>query len=212
MKYVGPREATETFLERFPGGFRGQTFLEEMRQPKVEAHESMKEQLDRDAMGALIEAGDFGEICRRAIHLVRTTAAVYPVERAALTRGLKDGENQERFARSLHELLYGEEAVELRLKRFFAVLEEIKAARWTVATFFNFIRFPGEHMLLKPTFTQNAAALCRFDLQYKPEPNRVTYGRLLEFARVLRSTLADLKPEDMFDLQGFIWSIAQTRD
>lgn len=212
VRYVGPREAIEAFLARYPGGFRGQRFVEEMRQPKLDAHEFTKDQLDREATRELIEAEDFGEICQRALELVRKTNAVYPVERAALTRALRDEEHRARFARSLGDLLYGEDAAAVRFKRFAAALEEIEAARWTVATYFTFIRFPGEHMLLKPTFTQNAAALCRFDLHYRPEPNRATYERLLEFARILEATLTELQPADMFDLQGFIWSLAQAKD
>ena len=67
-------------------------------------------------------------------------------------------------------------------------------------------------MLLKPTYTQQAAAMCRFDLQYQSEPNRSTYGRLLAFARVLREVTRELGPRDMFDLQGFVWAIAQEKD
>ena len=100
---------------------------------------------------------------------------------------------------------------EARFKRFTGVLGGLGAAKWTLATYFPFIRFPGEHFFLKPTLTQNAAMLCRFDLGYRPEPNRVTYRRLLAFARVLSEVIGELEPADMFDLQAFVSCLAQVK-
>jgi hypothetical protein len=51
--------------------------------------------------------------------------------------------------------------------------------------------------------------VCRFELNYRPEPNWLTYRCLLEFAQNLRNKLADLEPKDMIDVQSFLWCIAQ---
>ncbi len=118
----------------------------------------------------------------------------------------------ERFARALQDQLYGSDDPATRFKRFADVLVELSAARWSLCTYFSFVRFPEEYMLLKPTLTQNAAARCRFDLDFRPEPNRVTYGRLLTFVRILSDVTTDLRPTDMFDVQSFMWCLASIKD
>jgi hypothetical protein len=211
QRYVGPREVRAGFLERYPRGFEDPGFVDEHRAPKLAAHAYACEALGREDCRARLASGDFEELTKRVLKLLGKTNLVYPVEKAALTRALKDEEKRPEFLRVLDDLLYGEDRPDVRFKRYCSALEAIGAARWTLATYFTFIRFPDEHMLLKPTYTQQAAALCRFDLRYKPEPNRTTYGRLLTFARVLGDVVRDLGPRDMFDVQGVIWCVAQDR-
>ena len=76
------------------------------------------------------------------------------------------------------------------------------------STSFSFLRYPEEHMVMRPAVTQQAAARCRFQLDYRAELDRRTYGRLLAFARVLRETMASLAPADHFDIQGIVGFLA----
>ena len=211
-RYLGPREAIEVFLAKYPRGFQETAYLEEERAPKVAAHELILKLLDRDVLSALLEAGDFAKVGSSALRVIGKTNLVYPSDRLVLTRALKVDGNPERFARGLQDHLYGSDDPATRFKRFADVLGELAAARWTLCTYFSFVRFPDEYMLLKPTLTQNAAARCRFDLDYRAEPNRGTYGRLLTFARVLSDVVVDLRPADMFDLQSFMWCLASIKD
>jgi hypothetical protein len=210
-RYLGPREAAETFIAKYPGGFRDEAYLEGERAPKAAAHELMRELLDQEALSLLLEAGQFEDACSRALRVIGKTDLVFPSDRMSLSKALKVEDQRERFATALADQLYGDDDAEIRFKRFAGALEELGAAKWTLATYFPFIRFPGEHFFLKPTLTQNAAALCRFDLGYRPEPNRVTYRRLLAFARVLSEVLGELEPADMFDLQAFVSCLAQVK-
>jgi hypothetical protein len=59
---------------------------------------------------------------------------------------------------------------------------------------------------MKPRVTRAIAELCDFELNYKPEPNWLTYKSLLEFAAMLKELLKDLEPRDYIDVQSFIWS------
>jgi hypothetical protein len=211
-RYVGPRQAIEIFLEKYPGGFQEPAFLEEERAPKVAAHELILKLLDRDVLRELLEAGDFPKVGTSALRVIGKTNLVYPADRLALTRALKVSGNPERFARALEDHLYGADDPATRFKRFADVLTELGAARWTLCTYFSFVRFPKEYMLLKPTVTQNAAARCRFELAYRPQPNRITYGRLLTIVRILNDVIAELRPADMFDVQSFMWCLAQLKD
>ena len=74
-----------------------------------------------------------------------------------------------------------------------------------MATCFPFVLYPKEHMLLKPVVTQKAAEACGFPLAYDRHLNWKTYEQLLAFARKLEQYLAELEPEDLIDVQSFLW-------
>jgi hypothetical protein len=208
VRYVGPRRAIEQFLAKYPGGFRGERYLEEQRADKIAAHQLMLELLDREAARSLLQAEEFDEVCERALRVAAEANLVFPNEKTALRKALRDAAHRARFARGLDALLYGRAPSPARFKQFADLLAEMNGGKWTVATYFPFIRFPRQHVFLKPTVTPHAALLCRFDLCYRPEPNRLTYERLLVFARILRDALVDLEPVDMIDLHSFISLIA----
>ena len=76
---------------------------------------------------------------------------------------------------------------------------------WPLVTVFGFIAQPQTHMFLKPTVTRIAAREYGFDFHYASRPSWPTYANLLEFARVVRRDIADMRPRDMIDIQSFLW-------
>ena len=82
-------------------------------------------------------------------------------------------------------------------------------AKWPVATYFLFMAFPEEHMLLRPTFAQRAATAFSFDLRYRAEISWLTYARLLELSRTILREIIELEGRDMLDVQAFIWKLAR---
>jgi hypothetical protein len=76
----------------------------------------------------------------------------------------------------------------------------------TLAT--GFTALPEEHV--DAAGGTQAAARCRFQLDYRPELDRRTYGRLLIFARMLRETFASLEPADNIDVQCIVAYLAET--
>jgi hypothetical protein len=76
---------------------------------------------------------------------------------------------------------------------------------WPLVTVFGFIAQPAVHMFLKPMVTRAAAAAYGVDFHYSSRPNWNTYASVLDFARVVRRDVADLRPRDMIDMQSFIW-------
>jgi hypothetical protein len=206
--YLGPRDALSAFLQKYPGGLRDPRFLSEERQPLEASRALLMELLDRDAVRGFAQAEKHGEICDRALRVASKTSLVLPSDRIALARALKREENRARFAPALDELLYGDQDPDVRFKHYAAMLAAIGAAKWTLATTFSFLRYPDEHMVMRPAVTQQAAARCRFQLDYRAELDRRTYGRLLAFARVLRETMASLQPADHFDIQGIVGLLA----
>jgi hypothetical protein len=214
---LGPQRARDCFLEAYPEGFASPAYREEDRAGKAAASALMEELLGEDAIAALIDAEDWKEIGDRAVRVLKATKLVVPSERKALATGLEDEVLAEKFSRTLCDLLYGfgtgaegeAEGLRRRFERYVACLRELRACKWPVATYFLFMRFPQEHLLLRPTFSQRAATTFGFELRYRAEVGWVTYARLLELGRAILKATEDLGATDMFDVQAFIWKITR---
>jgi hypothetical protein len=124
-----------------------------------------------------------------------------------LKNSLKDSENMALFSESLYSLLYGKEDMSPRFISFVRTLGTIKAAKWTILSYFLFMVFPEKHIFIKPGVTQLAAETSAFEINFRPELNWRTYQSVLDFSEYLRAELKDLNPRDMIDIQSFMWSI-----
>lgn len=209
IRYQSLPESIERFLKRFPGGFYSDRFAEEERDYKVEARQLAQKLLGESELTRLLSANDFGEVCSRSLRVSNATNLIFPNEKMTLRDGLKSSSNTQAFSTALFDLLYGKDELEPRFERWVDVLEGIGAAKWTIATYFLFVVFPQEHMFLKPTVTQNAAAISGFEIAYRPILNWQTYAAVLKFAGYLKAELVELSPRDMIDVQSFMWCIAR---
>ena len=207
-KYQSLQESIKIFLEQFPQGFYGDRFAEEERNYKVQAHQLAQKRLSKSELARLLSANDCREVCRRALQVSNATNLIFPNEKMALKDGLELPASQQAFARSVFDLLYGDDGLKPRFERYADTLEGIGAAKWTIATYFLFIVYPEEYVFLKPTVTQNAAVISGFDIKYRPDLNWYTYASVLAFANYLKAELAKLSPRDMIDVQSFMWCIA----
>jgi hypothetical protein len=199
----------DKFLAQFPGGFLGSKYAEGERNYKDAAHQAMIQSLNQSSYAELLSSGEHSEICKRALYVANKTNLIFPNEKMKLKDGLESPEHQREFAEKLFNLLYDKERLEECFNEFADCLMKMGADKWTVATYHLFIARPDTHMFLKPTVTQDAADVCAFELNYRPDLNWLTYKRLLEFSNHLLDQLADLRPKDMIDVQSFIWCIAQ---
>jgi hypothetical protein len=213
-KYIELPLMIESFLRRFPGGFHDKDYLNDERDYKVAAHHEMLNELNEPSFAGLLGdsdySGDYSEICRLALKVVNSTNLIFKREIISFADGLK--REPERFSQSLYALLYGEGEFENRFSAFTNTLSDIDAAKWTIATYFQFLAFPDRHMFLKPTVTLRMAGARGFELNYRPEPNWLTYSKLLDFSRLLFNDLAELSPEDMIDVQSFIWCVPKIEE
>lgn len=210
-QYRSIRQSVKGFLNAYEGGFYGDHYLRTERDYKVAAHELARTILGRAELEPLRAGGAFADICHRAMQVVNKTNLIFPNEKMALKDGLKPAGRQRAFALALDALLHGEGKLPSRFDGFAAVLEDMGAGKWTVATYFPFLLFPNEHQFIKPTYTQNAATICAFDIDYAPRLGWSTYERMLCFSDYLKSELAalKLKPRDNIDVQSFMWAISQ---
>lgn len=214
---LGAQRAREKFLAIYPEGCRGEEYQGAERKDKEAAATLMAELLSEDALAELIDTGNWSEAADRANKVLAATKLVVSSERKILREGLADPALAENFTRTLCNLLYGfgvgegdeEEGMRRRFERYIEALKDLKVAKWSVATYFLFMRFPEQHMLLRPTFVQRGATAFRFELRYKAELNWLTYARLLELGRLVLKETEDLGARDMFDVQSFIWRITR---
>lgn len=208
IKYQSLNQSINHFREKFPEGFYGDKFEQQERSYKLKAHRLANEVLNKEDFASLIKNKDYDDICKRALKVSNATNLIFPNEKMALKDGLSDQRAKELFSISLFNLLYGDEELNDRFNSFAKFLENIKADKWTIASYFQFVIQPDKFMFIKPTITQHVAELCGYEINYQPKLNWLTYKSVLNFSIYLKSELTDLEPRDMIDVQSFIWCIA----
>ncbi|MEI8197451.1 MAG: hypothetical protein WCI73_16265 [Phycisphaerae bacterium] len=179
---------------------------------KLQAHELWVKTLDQKAFAQLLADKEYEEIVGRALKVGGKTDLLFKQEKMALHDAVQEPEAAEKFARGLFDLIYGTDGFEGRFNRFTEVLDALPqgqtgVANWPTQTIFPFLALPKEHLFLKPAATQHAAEGRNFSLNYQSRPNWQTYSCLLRFGELLMQDLAHLKPQDMIDIQSFIWVV-----
>jgi len=208
VRYESLPHVIDRFLELFPHGFYGNRYLEEERNYKIKAHELAASSLAAKELKELVSSGKYDEICKRALKVVNSTNLIFPNEKMTLKDGLSSTASQRLFATTLESLLYSSSPLETRFLQFSNALQDIGAAKWTIASYFPFFVSPSDSMFIKPAVTQKAAEMSAFEINYRPKLNWLTYKSILDFSHYLRKELIDLKPRDMIDVQSFMWCIA----
>jgi uncharacterized protein DUF3553 len=196
------------FVRRYPGGFYGARFMEEEREYKMTAHKLCAELLAKQRFGRMLASHAYSDATRDALRVVNATNLIFPNEKMSLRDGLKTSQQEQQFCDALFSLLHDTgPREEGRFMDFAHILGALQAAKWTIATYFQFINDPETFMFLKPIATQRAARMCGFDIHYRADLNWRTYDSVQVFARYLRDELKELEPRDMIDVQSFMWTV-----
>jgi hypothetical protein len=210
------KQAVNTFLAKYPQGFDDQGYLGDAhsgeRYYKWKAHEAFCAMLGGQQLRQLLQS-DLPVVIERALKCVNMTNLLYVTEKAALKDALMDANAARRFFTRLADLL---EAPSVNSKVFEAYAEAVvdlpaergKVATWPVATMLPFLAQPSRNMFLKPQITKKAADRLAFNLDYRPEPNWITYECLLRMSDVYLRKLGFLSPRDLIDVQSFFWVTA----
>jgi hypothetical protein len=100
------------------------------------------------------------------------------------------------------------------LKTSAQMLSVHSICKWTIATYYQFLATRGDSMFMKPIVTQRIADSLNFALNYRSQPNWLTYSRLQDLSGRLSAELNDrgLKPRSGIDIQGFIWASIQIEE
>ena len=206
----GPKACRRKFLRFFPDGFRDETYIDWERGYKAAAHERWQQELGAGELRALIKREEFAEVAKRAVQIESRTNLLFSFEKMALRDAVRPPNGARLFAEALHALVYEKASHQERFIRFGETLaalprRQTRVHTWPLQTVFGFIARPDRDIFLKPNVTRAAAEAYGYPFQYTSRPSWETYASLLGFAEVLQRDLADLEPQDMIDIQSFIW-------
>lgn len=196
------------FVRFFPSGFDDENFDRMERRYKEKAARTLEEALAPDQLHSLIRQQAYVEISEVAKQVLQATNLVFPQEKIKFSDALKHSDNRKSFATGLEYLLYGSEDIEHRFKAFTDILSALETCTWPVATYFQFLHTRGQLMFMKPHVTKQMANSLGIALNYKPEPNWLTFCKLQELGSRIRDelTIRGHRPHSGIDVQGFIWT------
>lgn len=205
-----------SFLEKFPEGFRDPLHLEQERNYKLEASRYCRTELTPEAFARVREGGSPDELVARIRRLVQMTNLIQGgFEKPKLLDAISDPKYTRSFLAALDNLLHGAGSSSDRLEDFTSVLAGMGLRKWTYATYFLFLSDPANAMYVKPEGLKRALEISRYKLVYDSAPSGALYSEILGFAAWLKTKLIQeknpaLQPEDMIDVQSFIWHMAPT--
>jgi hypothetical protein len=194
----------------FPGGFKGKKYIAWERGYKWDAHISWLEKLNKEEFARLLRAELYEEVAKRAVTLESKTNLLFSFEKMALRDAVNSREAAKSFAEGLFEYIYGKKSLQERFENFRNVIatlpvKQTRVLTWPLLTVFGFIAKPAQHVFLKPMVTKRAAEKYGFEFKYSSKPNWQTYKSLLEFSDLIKKDTEKLSPEDLIDVQSFIW-------
>jgi hypothetical protein len=169
------------FTRCFPEGFEGRDFHDKERGYKEDARDVLKDKLGKSVFENLLREGHFAEVWEIAKNVLQSTKLVHHMEKVKFV----DSQNipyQQRFAEALYDLLHGSAEMEHRFTKFCDLLSEMGANKWTIATYYQFLATDGKWMFMKPSIMKRMADSLKIALNYKAEPNWLTYSKLQELA------------------------------
>jgi hypothetical protein len=206
----GAQRCRRKFLRKFPEGFRDETYLEWERNYKWDAHLHWQAHLGQTQLRSLIRRRSFEEVAAHAVRIESRTNLLFSFEKMALRDAVRSSVGARVFANGLYDLLHGSRDIEARFEGWCEAIaslprKQTRVLTWPLAKVFGFIAQPETHIFLKPNVTRVAAKRYGFEFRYASKPSWPVYANLLEFARVVKRDLRDLRPRDMIDIQSFLW-------
>jgi hypothetical protein len=208
----GALRCRRKFLRFFPGGFHDEKYIDWERGYKWESHERWEEALGQAEFRRLLRAREFKEIAARAVRVEQRSrySMIFSFEKMALRDAVKSEEGARTFAEGLYAFLHGAGSLEKKFERWCETVaslprKQTRVLTWPLVTVFGFIAQPETHIFLKPNVSRTAAREYGFDFHYKSRPSWETYANFLEFAETIRRDTRDLRPQDMIDMQSFMW-------
>nr|MBA3766992.1 hypothetical protein [Acidobacteriota bacterium] len=180
---AGVLRCRRKFLRYFPAGFRDATYLDWERDYKWEVHEQWEAALGRDEYRRLLRAGEFAEVCARAVRVEQRArhSMLFSFEKMALRDAVKNEEGARLFSVGLYDFLHGAGNAERKFTRWCETVgalprRQTRVLTWPLVTVFGFIAQPREHIFLKPNVTRRAAEAYCFELLYKSRPDWEGYA------------------------------------
>lgn len=202
-------EAKLRFLELYPGGLQGEKIKLRERNYKDELSKQAHEWYAAPSLQAALEEGRHADILNLAHQLVKHAQNNLPAtfEKMAFNDAVKSHTRPCEFAEAFCAWVLPAQPSQLAFEAFAKELDHMGCAKWPILTAYRFLLHPDVDVLIKPTNLANAAAVARFEINYRSDLSWQTYSAVMAFYRYIREQIADLEPTDMIDVQNFIWCI-----
>lgn len=202
-------EAKRRFLEIYPGGLHGLKMKQHERDYKDRLSALARDWYARDELQSAMTEGRYGHVLQLAHQLVKYTDNNLPstFEKMAFANGVKEHERHKEFAEAFCAWVLPNQPNEQAFEAWSRELDHMGCAKWPILTAYRFLLHPNVDVLIKPSNLANAAEVARFEINYRPELNWLTYSTVIKFYEYVREQIADLHPRDMIDVQNFIWCI-----
>ncbi len=206
-------QAVGKFLSTFPEGFSDRKYVGDFKAGERVYKDAFRDEYSKALGGGegerLLAKGDVGELRRRILSVARINLLHFNWDLAPLKDGLASDEAAVAFFGALLPAA-SEKPSQGRFEALVRVLEAMPArgspvASWPIATIFPYLAQPDEHMFFRPTPTIEAAKRLAFELNYKSNPNWLTYNSVVTFSKVLLKELRQYGANDMVDVQSFIF-------
>ena len=204
------------FLAKNPLGFKDPLFLDEERKDKLRASDACLELLNKHAFDAVNDGADTQGLLASVKKVVNMTNLIQGgFEKPQFHDAISDPKNTRAALAALGVLLHGSGETSERLEIFSDYLHTLNLRKWTYGTYFLFLSDRKNCMFVKPTGLQKAVEIAKYPLDYDPAPSAKIYRQVLGFANHIDTKLRAennpaLVPEDMIDVQSFIWFLAPT--
>jgi hypothetical protein len=214
-------EQLRAFEALYPAGFADARWIEQVRgDPGVPSKQHREPVLmvargllAREAIDALLAAGDVRGVLERARAVVNATDLVGSKD-VALLRKLRDVD-EPAMAHAIRELVAGSAPHAERLSAFLAVLSAVPGARvgWPLATVLPALVDPSAHLFVKPTLVRQQAQWIAPTVSYDASPSAPSYERLRTVGEAVRSRLvrAGHAPRDLLDVHDFMRETLRAR-
>ncbi|MGM0575041.1 MAG: hypothetical protein ACQEXJ_04840 [Myxococcota bacterium] len=188
-------------------GIRGEESSRRLKRHRQQAIDQAAEKLSREALDDMIGKGDFEGVRDAVVEALKRTDLVRP---SADLQPIDDlpGDQVEAFARTVRDLLYGEDDFSERFDRFVDVVTPSRGEHptWQLATVLPALVHPEEHVCVRPSSFRRQSKWLRPRLRYASKPTAKQYLEFQEMAKDARKHLEDagLKPRDLMDAYDFI--------
>ena len=162
-----------------------------------------------DGLQSALTEGRYADVVQLAYQLVKCSDNNLPAtfEKMAFANAVKDHSRPKAFAEAFCAWVLPEQPSQEAFDAFAQELDHMGCAKWPLLTAYRFLLHPEVDVLIKPTNLANAAEVARFEINYRPELNWLTYSTVTEFYGYVKQQIADLQPRDIIDVQNFIWCI-----
>lgn len=203
--YIGWEDTKARFLEIYPEGFKSEAFEKKERTAKSDASKALKKALPASLNGDNQAAIDATKAA------ISATTLLSPVEKKRMIEILS-GDTAEALLNGA--AAFAEGRYEAGLDQMNDAIKTFAPSTWTLVTYLPFLWNPDEHFFLKPEVTKMFSKRVGhpFHHQYAPALHPRVYLAALNLVAEAAGQVADLKPRDNIDIQGFIATIGKLKD